>query len=208
MVVCGRLLRPNSTPPPLPSSMPYFFIVPPFAHITSQGLCSYCSQKNSSCWDHKAMWLPLQEMSRIMRTGGKGYKSIKWCILMLTVVWTKVVLLQSVQGNSLADGCPKNMGALQRRSLHWLGVVWPITALPWVCLAWKWDEVCVEKQKCLWCVCHIFLVFALFYGWVVHSFCSGSTVVLGEPSIYLWAFQLWGFQQQWFMVVMGLFKPC
>lgn len=159
MVACGRLLRPNSTP--LPSSMPYFFIVPPFAHITSQGLCSYCSQKTmvSSCWDHKAMWLPLQEMSRIMRTGGKEYKSIKWCILMLTVVWTKVVDVSAPKRTRKQSGrwVSKKHGCSTAKESALVGscVTYNCTPMGVFSLEVGWS-MCGETEMPLMCLSYFF----------------------------------------------------
>lgn len=64
VVACGRLLRPNSTPPPLSPSLLIPLLSLPFAHSTSQGLCSYCSQE--------PRFLPAEAM----RPCGSPYK--KW----------------------------------------------------------------------------------------------------------------------------------
>lgn len=156
----------------------------------------------SPCWGNEAMWLLFQEMGRIMRTGGinKRMDSEEVRIEVVDVSLPVLIKEQSVWRLHRKHGWSTVMESTPARN-H---VTYNCTPMGVFSLEVGW-AMCGEAEIPLMCLSYIFLVFALFYGWVVHLFCSGSSVVVGEPRNYLWVFQCWGFQQQWFMVVMGPF---
>lgn len=171
MAGCSALIPP-------PFLHPFLFLYRPSLRPQHQSRAVFLLQPGTTVsprWGHEAMWLSLQEMGRIIRTGRKEYTSVKCWTLMLTEVWIEVVDVRVPNLTRKQSGwwIPKKnaLSTVRESTLVGSRVTYNCTPMDVFSLEVGWN-MCGEAEMPLMCLSYFF------------GFCF--ILWLSSPSVLFW----------------------